>query len=96
MFTSILLLQVLQLLKLLYYFEKNLYLLISSIIISGTFFLFGTVTAIGTFILYVILPETRGLNLEDVQQLFMSKEYRKKQQLRSHDKAFKKDQENNK
>ena len=53
-------------------------------------------TAIGATILYVILPETRGLNLEDVQQLFMSEEYRKKQQHVSHDMAFKNDEGNNK
>ena len=44
-----------------------------SFVYSGAFFLLCGITVTGVAILCVILPETRGLKLEDVQQVFVYK-----------------------
>ncbi|KAJ2006551.1 hypothetical protein H4R26_001316 [Coemansia thaxteri] len=47
---------------------------------SGTFWLYAGVLLVGLCLVYLVVPETKGLRLEDVQQLFMGshRPYRRK------------------
>lgn len=47
-------------------------------IFPGTFYLFCGVSFLGMSILFFILPETKNKSLEEVEELFMSKEYKAK------------------
>lgn len=40
--------------------------------------MFGGISLLGMIILAFILPETKGKTLEEIQELFMSKEYKRK------------------
>lgn len=44
--------------------------------ILGTFYLFCGISFLGMSILFFILPETKNKTLEEVEELFMSKEYK--------------------
>ena len=39
----------------------------------GTFLLFGTSLVVGTVFIYLVLPETKGLSLEEMDILFSQK-----------------------
>ena len=41
-----------------------------AITIGGAFFLYAGITAVGWLFFYLVFPETRGRNLEDVQGVF--------------------------
>lgn len=43
---------------------------------TGTFYLFCGISVLGLIVLYFMLPETKNKTLEEVEQLFMSEEYR--------------------
>lgn len=50
--------------------------LLESITTYGTFYLFCGISVLGLIVLYFMLPETKNKTLEEVEQLFMSEEYR--------------------
>ncbi|VDI17127.1 MFS transporter, SP family, solute carrier family 2 (myo-inositol transporter), member 13 [Mytilus galloprovincialis] len=52
--------------------------LLESITTYGTFYLFCGISVLGLIVLYFMLPETKNKTLEEVEQLFMSEEYRSK------------------
>lgn len=52
--------------------------LLEAITTYGTFYLFCGISLVGMITLYFILPETRNKTLEEVEELFMSKEYKEK------------------
>jgi len=37
---------------------------------SGAFYLYAALSAVGALYFYLVLPETRGLTLEDMEQQF--------------------------
>ena len=45
---------------------------------AGTFYLFCGISALGMIVLYFLLPETKNKTLEEVEELFMSEEYKRK------------------
>lgn len=45
-------------------------------IFAGTFYLFTGICAIGVIFMMALLPETKNKTLEEVELVFMSKEYR--------------------
>ena len=45
--------------------------------------MFSGISFVGLIILFFILPETKDRSLEEVEELFMSKEYKKKLQAQS-------------
>lgn len=51
-------------------------LLLKTITTYGTFYLFCGISFLGMSILFFILPETKNKTLEEVEELFMSKEYK--------------------
>ncbi|XP_033744927.1 proton myo-inositol cotransporter-like isoform X1 [Pecten maximus] len=53
--------------------------LLEAITTYGTFFLFAGISLIGLITIAAILPETKNKTLEEVQELFMSKEYKSQQ-----------------
>ncbi|XP_069142461.1 proton myo-inositol cotransporter-like isoform X2 [Argopecten irradians] len=50
--------------------------LLEAITTYGTFYLFGGISLIGLITIAAILPETKNKTLEEVQELFMSEEYK--------------------
>eukprot|EP00105_Crassostrea_gigas_P034548 XP_019918696.1 PREDICTED: proton myo-inositol cotransporter [Crassostrea gigas] len=55
-------------------------LLLKTITTYGTFYLFCGISFLGMSILFFILPETKNKTLEEVEELFMSKEYKAKRE----------------
>ncbi|XP_048739335.2 proton myo-inositol cotransporter-like isoform X2 [Ostrea edulis] len=53
-------------------------ILLKNITTYGTFYLFCGISFLGMSILFFILPETKNKTLEEVEELFMSKEYKAK------------------
>jgi hypothetical protein len=47
--------------------------LYGAITMAGTFYLYAAVAAASFVFIYTCLPETRGRNLEDMEQLFRTK-----------------------
>ena len=45
---------------------------------TGTFLLFCGLSILGTIVLYFILPETRGITLEEAEGIFMSADFKRK------------------
>lgn len=50
--------------------------LLESITTYGTFYLFCGISLLGMIVLFFMLPETKNKTLEEVEELFMSKEYK--------------------
>ncbi|CAJ0937992.1 unnamed protein product, partial [Mesorhabditis belari] len=47
----------------------------------GSFFLYASFTAVGFVIFYIFMPETKGLQMEQIENLFKSTEERRKTQI---------------
>lgn len=44
----------------------------------GVFFLYGGITVVAFFFVFLYIPETTGIGIEEVEMLFMSKQKRRK------------------
>lgn len=45
---------------------------------AGAFFMYSTLTFVGFVILYIFLPETKGISLEEMDKIFLTQEERMK------------------
>lgn len=52
--------------------------LIENITSYGTFYMFTGISIVGMTVLYFMLPETKNKTLEEVEELFMSEDYKRK------------------
>lgn len=48
---------------------------------SGTFYLYAGLSLLGMITVGLLLPETKNKTLEQVEELFMSKEYKRKHKI---------------